>query len=93
MTSCSRAQIKMAETRPPSWPDVEDLGIGGPGEDDVPGDAGHLVARSAPARTGTMSISVSQVRKRGQARVHIVQPFTPWVQSSGPPSSSTFHGR
>ena len=38
-------------------------------------------------------MSVSQLRKRGQARVHIVHPFTPWVQSVGPPSSSTFHGR
>ena len=40
-----------------------------------------------------VSISVSHVRNRGQARVHMVQPFTPWVQSVGPPSSSTFHGR
>ena len=38
-------------------------------------------------------MSVSQLRKRGHALVHIVQPFTPWVQSTGPPSSSTFHGR
>ncbi len=47
--------------------------------------------RSRPNRNESMS--VSQLRKRGQARVHIVQPFTPWVQSVGPPSSSTFHGR
>ncbi len=40
-----------------------------------------------------VSISDSHVRKRGQARVHMVQPFTPWVQSVGPPSSSTFQGR
>jgi len=26
------------------------------------------------------SISGSQLRKRGQARVHRVQPFSPWVQ-------------
>ena len=38
-------------------------------------------------------MSVSQLRKRGHARVHIVQPLTPWVQSVGPPSSSTFQGR
>ena len=38
------------------------------------------------------SISVSQSRKRGQARVHRVQPLAPWVQSSGPPSASTWKG-
>src|SRR5665213_223487 len=40
-----------------------------------------------------MSISDSQLRKRGQALVHIVQPFCPWVQSSGPPSMSRWKGR
>ena len=38
------------------------------------------------------SISVSQVRKRGQARVHDVQPFLPWPQSVGPSSSSRWKG-
>ena len=31
-----------------------------------------------------LSISVSHVRKRGQARVQLVQPFSPWMQLSGP---------
>ena len=37
-------------------------------------------------------MSGSQVRKRGQARVHRVQPFSPWVQLAGPPSVSTWNG-
>ena len=40
-----------------------------------------------------VSISDSQLRKRGQALVHIVQPFWPCVQSSGPPSMSRWNGR
>ena len=46
--------------------------------------------RSRPNRW--VSISVSQVRNRGQARVHMVQPLTPWVQLSGPPSASMWNG-
>ena len=46
--------------------------------------------RSRPCRW--VSISGSHMRKRGHARVHIVQPFTPWVQLSGPPSASMWNG-
>ena len=37
-------------------------------------------------------MSGSQVRKRGQARVHSVQPLRPWVQLSGPPSAVDVEG-
>ena len=30
-------------------------------------------------------MSGSHARKRGQARVHEVQPLSPWEQSAGPP--------
>ncbi len=46
--------------------------------------------RSRPNKN--VSISGSQVRKRGQARVQSVQPFTPWVQSVSPPSASMWNG-
>jgi hypothetical protein len=46
--------------------------------------------RSRPKRW--VSISVSHSRNRGQARVHMVQPLTPWVQLSGPPSASMWNG-
>ena len=48
------------------------------------------VVRSRPNRW--VSISGSHSRKRGQARVHIVHPLTPWVQLSGPPSASMWNG-
>ena len=92
MRSCSSAQIKMADTRPPSWPASRTAGSAARTRrmsPEIP--ATSSSRRSRPKRN--VSISVSQVRKRGHARVHIVQPFTPWVQSVGPPSSSTFHGR
>ena len=38
------------------------------------------------------SASVSQFRKRGQARVHEVQPFSPWRQFASPSSSSRWNG-
>ena len=38
------------------------------------------------------SISGSQARKRGQARVHDVQLFSPWLQFSGPHPSSSWNG-
>jgi hypothetical protein len=34
----------------------------------------------------------SQARNRGQARVQLVQPFWPWMQSSAPSSSSRWNG-
>src|SRR4029079_19337490 len=39
-----------------------------------------------------MSALLSQARNRGQARVHVVQPFSPWMQLSGPSSSSRWNG-
>ena len=39
-----------------------------------------------------MSAAGSQARKRGQARVHVVQPFSPWMQLSRPSSSSRWNG-
>ena len=39
-------------------------------------------SRSRPNRCSLASDS--QARNRGQARVHEVQPFTPWVQSVRP---------
>ena len=38
------------------------------------------------------SASGSQERNRGQARVQVVQPFSPWMQSVGPSSSSRWKG-
>ena len=38
------------------------------------------------------SISGSQARKRGHARVQLVQPFSPWLQLSGPKPSSNWKG-
>ena len=48
------------------------------------------VVRSRPNRW--VSISGSHRRNRGQARVHMVHPLTPWVQLSGPPSASMWNG-
>jgi hypothetical protein len=91
MTSCSKAQINKADTRPPSCP--------------VPwisrSDARASTVRRAMPDTSSsvrgrpkrwFSMSGSQVRKRGQARVQRVQPLRPWVQLSGPPSVSTWKG-
>ena len=39
-----------------------------------------------------VSISGSHSPEAGQARVHIVQPLIPWVQSSRPPSASMWNG-
>ena len=38
------------------------------------------------------SISGSQAAEAGQARVHDVQPFSPWLQLSGPQPSSSWKG-
>ena len=48
-------------------------------------------SRTRPKRCS--SAAGSQLRKRGHARVHVVQPFTPWMQSLGPSSSSRWKGR
>ena len=37
-------------------------------------------------------IGYTHDRKRGQARVQLVQPFSPWMQLSGPSSSSRWNG-
>ena len=47
--------------------------------------------RSRPKRW--RSASGSQARKRGQARVQLVQPFSPCTQLSSPSSSSRWNGR
>ena len=47
-------------------------------------------SRSRPNRCSLAA--GSQARKRGQARVQDVQPFSPWMQSSGPSSSSRWKG-
>ncbi len=50
---------------------------------------------SSGARTGPKrysSASDSHDRKRGQARVQVVQPFCPWEQSFGPNPSSVWKG-
>ena len=91
ITSCSKAQMRRADTSPPSCP--------------VPCTAGSVarartVRLEMPATSSSVrgrpnrwfSISGSQVRKRGQARVHRVQPLRPWVQLSGPPSAATWNG-
>ena len=49
ITSCSKAQMRSAETRPPSCPVPCTVGIGGPGQDGAPRDAGHLVVGPGPA--------------------------------------------
>ena len=58
--------------------------VGGPGEHDVLEDARHLLGVAAAAEQVNSSISGSHARNRGQARVHDVQPFSPWLQLSGP---------
>jgi hypothetical protein len=47
------------------------------------------ISRTRPKRCS--SASGSQSRKRGQARVQVVQPFWPWMQSSAraPPRGGT----
>ena len=83
--------MRSADTSPPSCP--------------VPCTVGSVarastVRREMPATSSSVrgrpnrwfSMSGSQVRKRGQARVHSVQPLRPWVQLSGPPSASTWKG-
>ena len=40
-----------------------------------------------------MSALGSHARNRGHARVHVVQPFSPWMQLSRPSSSSRWNGR
>ena len=52
ITSCSKAQMSRAETRPPSWPGACDVGVGGPGQHGAPGDARHLVVGARAGRTG-----------------------------------------
>ena len=92
MTSCSNAQIRRADTSPPSWPTPATSASTA---------RASTVRREMPEISSSVrgrpkrwfSMSGSQVRKRGQARVHRVQPFSPWVQLSGPPSASTWKGR
>ncbi len=84
MTSFSSAQMRRADTSPPSWPAASRSGSVA---------RARTVRREMPETSSSvrgrpnryLSISVSQVRKRGQARVHSVQPFSPWVQLSGRP--------
>ncbi len=77
ITSFSRAQMRSAETSPPSCPVPCTLGVGGPGQDAssprCPTTSSSV--RGRPKRK--FSMSGSQVRKRGQARVQRVQPFCP----------------
>ena len=91
MMSCSRAQMSMADTSPPSWPISQILGSAARARMmslEMPETCS--LARGRPKRW--VSISGSQSRKRGQARVHDVQPRSPWPQSPGPPSSSRWKG-
>ena len=92
---CSRSpcsQMSIADTKPPSWPiwwTMSSLA---------------RVSRMSLRRCRTSrrargsrpkrcsSASGSQARKRGQARVQVVQPFSPWMQLSGPSSSSRWNG-
>ena len=83
--------MSMADTRPPSWPISTSLGSAARARMmslEIP-DTSSL-ARGRPNRA--VSISGSQSRKRGQARVHEVQPRSPWPQPPGPPSSSRWKG-
>jgi hypothetical protein len=52
---------------------------------------GHLVGLARPAEEVLVGLGLPR-RNRGQARVHDVQPFWPWMQSSGPSSSSRWNG-
>ncbi len=47
-------------------------------------------SRTRPNRC--MSAAGSHARNRGHARVHVVQPFSPWMQLSRPSSSSRWNG-
>jgi hypothetical protein len=81
----------MADTRPPSWPAMCTSGSVARTSrmsEEMP--ATSSTVRSRPWRW--VSISVSHRRNRGHARVHMVQPLTPWVQLSGPPSASMWKG-
>ena len=72
-----------AETSPPSWPAWRTSGSVARTRrmsDEMPATSSSV--RSRPNRW--VSISGSHRRNRGQARVHMVHPLTPWVQLSGP---------
>ena len=51
---------------------------------------GSSASRARPNMNS--STSGSQARKRGHARVHDVQLFSPWLQLSGPHPSSIWNG-
>ena len=83
--------MSRADTRPPSWPTALTSGsVARASTISIEIPATSSSVRSRPKRW--VSISVSQLRNRGQARVHRVQPLTPWVQSATPPSASTWKG-
>ena len=82
----------MAETKPPSWPTWCCV----PSTARVSSSCRQMPAISSASRTRPnrwRSAAGSQARKRGQARVHVVQPFSPWMQLSRPSSSSRWKGR
>jgi hypothetical protein len=91
MKPFSRAQIKMAETSPPSWPTSCTCGSTARARR-MSLVTPEISAASRGRPNMNSSISVSQVRKRGHARVHDVQPFFPWPQSVGPSSVSRWKG-
>ena len=66
--------------------------VAGPGEQQVLVDARRLVGMAGPAEEVIVGFRLPR-RKRGQARVQLVQPFSPWMQLSGPSSSSRWNGR
>ena len=83
--------MSIAETKPPSWPLVCSSSLAARVSSswrqmpDI-----SLGSRTRPNRC--MSAAGSQARKRGQARVQVVQPFSPWMQLSRPSSSSRWKG-
>ena len=92
MMSFSSAYTRIAETRPPSWPTSASTGsVARARTMSLKMPDGSSAVRARPNMNS--SISGSQARKRGQARVHDVQPFSPWLQLLGAPQpSSSWNG-
>ena len=91
MWSFSRAKVSSAETKPPSWPAAASSGsVARASTMSRLWPKTSSSVRSRPKRFS--SISVSHIRNLGQARVHIVQPFSPWVHESIEPSMSRWKG-
>ena len=80
---CRCAQISMRRHEPAVLAHLVDHVVAGPGRGGCPGRCRRprRLARTRAKRCS--SASGSHVRKRGQARVQVVQPFWPWMQSSG----------